>query len=89
VAREDAGSIDDQIFASRFRWNQIHELPERARLVRLVYGFRPPPPDDDVPSEGVWWLVEDILTGVAIKCPATSLGRQLNDMEVLAWAARL
>jgi hypothetical protein len=65
-----------------FRNGQIRELPSRARLVRLRHCFRK---DGAGPP---WWEVEDVFTGITIHCPQGNLGPMLNDMEVIAWAAR-
>lgn len=64
-----------------FKPGQIHELPARRQVVRLraVTSW--------LGDHGSWWSVEDVVSGDVFYFAQRGIGRQLTEMEILAWAA--
>lgn len=50
--------------------------------VRLVMRISPPASEG-----GFWWEVECIATGKIYLAPERKIGREISEMEALAWAA--
>jgi hypothetical protein len=67
----------------RDREGLTFKLRDQERVVRVLQLT-----DYDSAGTGIWWEVEDILSGEKLTCGEGSLGKELNEMEVLAWAAR-
>lgn len=66
----------------RDREGRTFKLREHNRVVKVLQMT-----DYDSDGTGIWWEVEDVISGERSTCGEGAIGRELNEMEVLAWAA--
>lgn len=75
------------------RRNEYRLNKENSRYVELIvghvgWGETLGPEQFTWRSEDILWWVEDVLTGDCYKLKESSIGAQVTEMEVIAWAAK-